>query len=144
MKKLTLQLVVLIAVAAMAMANGQAEQSDSAQDGWTPDRPVRLIVPWSAGGGTDTLARALAKSAEEHLGVPVVVENVVGAMGGIGAQRVANAKPDGYTLLILSQFLVWIDEVRDYPVSMDDFTPVMNLNRDPAAFAVSASSCLGS
>jgi len=107
---------------------------------WKPEEPIRLIVPWSAGGGTDTLARALAKHGEKHFGVPVVVENVEGAMGAMGAQRVKAAKPSGYDLLIISGFVNWIGMVQDYPVSFDDYTKVMNLNRDPAAFAISVES----
>lgn len=127
--------VLMVALAAAgAMAGAQGEEEDSGP--WQPDQPIRLIVPWSAGGGTDTLARALAQHGEKYFGVPVVVENVEGAMGGIGAQRVASGDPDGYELLILSGFVSWIGLVQDYPVSIDDFTPVMNLNRDPAAFAV--------
>lgn len=140
MKRIALLLVILLVSVFALSATGQTEGEEAADGPWEPSRPIRLIVPWAAGGGTDTLGRALAQHGEKHFGVPVVVENVTGALGGIGAQRVANAEPDGYTLLILSQFLVWIDEVRDYPVSMDDFTPIMNLNRDPAAFAVSADS----
>lgn len=107
---------------------------------WKPEEPIRLIVPWAAGGGTDTLARSLAKHGEEHFGVPVVVENVEGAMGSMGAQRVKAAEPDGYELLIISGFVNWIGMVQEYPVSFDDYTKVMNLNRDPAAFAISVES----
>ena len=107
---------------------------------WKPEEPIRLIVPWSAGGGTDTFARALAKHGEKHFGVPVVVENVEGAMGAIGAQRIKASKPEGYELLVISGFINWIGMVQEYPVSFDDYAKVMNLNRDPAAFAISAES----
>lgn len=107
---------------------------------WKPEEPIRLIVPWAAGGGTDTLARALAKHGEKHFGVPVVVENVEGAMGAIAAQRVKASEPTGYELMVISGFVNWIGLVQDYPVSFDDYTKVMNLNRDPAAFAVSVDS----
>ena len=107
---------------------------------WTPSETIKIIVPWSAGGGTDTLGRALAKHGKEYFGVPVVVENIEGAMGGIGAQRVKNSKPEGYALLLMSGFVSWIGLVQDYPVDVEDFTPIMNLNRDPAAFAVSVDS----
>lgn len=110
-----------------------------AQD-WKPEEPIRLIVPWAAGGGTDTLARALAKHGEKYFGVPVVVENVEGAMGAMAAQRVKAAEPDGYELMVISGFVNWINLVQEYPVSFDDYTKVMNLNRDPAAFAVSVDS----
>jgi tripartite-type tricarboxylate transporter receptor subunit TctC len=63
-----------------------------------PDRPIRIIVPVGAGGGTDVFARALADTASSALGQPVVVENRPGASGTIGVQQVINASPDGYTI----------------------------------------------
>lgn len=68
-----------------------------AQPGW-PIRPVRLIVPFAAGGPSDVLARAFARGLSDALAQPVVVENRVGAGGAIGIDAVAKAAPDGYTL----------------------------------------------
>lgn len=65
-----------------------------------PERPVQLIVPYAAGGGTDTAARMLAKRLTDRLGQPVVVENKPGAATQIGTAQVVRAKPDGYTLLM--------------------------------------------
>ena len=65
-----------------------------------PNKPVRFIVAFPPGGGTDTLARLIGQSLSTELGQPVVVENKPGASGLIAAQFVANAEPDGYTLLI--------------------------------------------
>jgi tripartite-type tricarboxylate transporter receptor subunit TctC len=65
-----------------------------------PTRPITMIVPFAAGGPTDTVARLMAQSMGNELGQPVVVENVGGAGGTLGAQRVANARPDGYTVLL--------------------------------------------
>jgi tripartite-type tricarboxylate transporter receptor subunit TctC len=64
-----------------------------------PSRPVRLVVPWPAGGPTDTYGRAIARELGPLLGQTVVVENRTGATGTVGVQHVARAAPDGYTLL---------------------------------------------
>ena len=83
---------VLLAVAMAAFATvAQAQQF--------PNRPVTLIIPWPAGGGTDIGMRALAAATEKHLGQSIVIENKPGASGTIGpANMAANAKPDGYTI----------------------------------------------
>jgi tripartite-type tricarboxylate transporter receptor subunit TctC len=65
-----------------------------------PERPVTLVVPFAAGGATDTLARQFAERMARGSRHPLVVENVAGAGGTVGAARVAKAKPDGYTLLV--------------------------------------------
>ncbi|MGI1661541.1 Bug family tripartite tricarboxylate transporter substrate binding protein [Palleronia sp. KMU-117] len=64
---------------------------------WTPDRPINIIVPWSAGGSTDQVTRVVAPILEEALGVPVVVVNQPGASGSIGTQAALDAPRDGYT-----------------------------------------------
>jgi len=65
-----------------------------------PSRPIRFVVPFSAGGATDILARLIAEHLRSAWNVPVVVENIVGASGNIGSFAVARAEPDGYTLLM--------------------------------------------
>ena len=84
------------------VAAGAALGSTWAQEGNAqafPTRPVTLIVPFSAGGTTDVVIRALAAAAEKHLGQPIVIENRGGAGGTLGpAQMAATAKPDGYTI----------------------------------------------
>jgi tripartite-type tricarboxylate transporter receptor subunit TctC len=65
-----------------------------------PTRPISMVIPFAAGGPTDTVGRLIAQAMSTDLGQPVVVENVGGAGGTLGAQRVANARPDGYTILL--------------------------------------------
>lgn len=65
-----------------------------------PDRPVHIVAPFAAGGGTDILARILAQALSDELGQPFVVDDKPGASGSIGAESVARAQPDGYTLLM--------------------------------------------
>ncbi len=83
-----------------AMALGLAVAGSSAMAQTWPTRPISLIVPFAAGGTTDVLARALADKLSQNLGQPVVVESKPGAGATIGADFVAKAKPDGYTLLM--------------------------------------------
>ena len=71
-----------------------------AQSGKYPERPIRLVIPYPPGGGTDLLARLVAQKLSASLGQPVVVENKGGAATAIGATYVAGQKPDGYTLLL--------------------------------------------
>ncbi|MFC7737956.1 tripartite tricarboxylate transporter substrate-binding protein [Roseomonas sp. GCM10028921] len=65
-----------------------------------PTRPITLVIPFAAGGPTDIVGRLLAETMAQGLGQPVVVENTTGAGGTLGAQRVATARPDGYTVLL--------------------------------------------
>jgi tripartite-type tricarboxylate transporter receptor subunit TctC len=88
-------LLALLAAVPPALAAGPAVAADP-----YPSRTVTLIVPYAAGGATDTVGRILAESMSQTLGQQVIVENVGGASGTIGAGRVAKADPDGYTLLL--------------------------------------------
>lgn len=89
----------LVACALLALAT--ATTSARADDGaGYPDRPVRMLLPFSAGGGGDILGRLLAERFAAQLRQPVVVENKPGAAGTIGTHAVATAAPDGYTIMI--------------------------------------------
>lgn len=87
------------ALTAVSLWLGAGLISAAVAAGTYPDRPVKLIVPFPAGGATDLMARSLAQGLGEKLGQAVVVENRGGAGGAIGAEAVASAAPDGYTLL---------------------------------------------
>lgn len=84
----------------LAIASVTPSLSAWAQDGAYPTRPVTIIVPFSAGGGVDSMARILAEKLRDSLEQSIVVQNKPGASGMLGAQYVASAKPDGYTLLL--------------------------------------------
>jgi tripartite-type tricarboxylate transporter receptor subunit TctC len=73
----------------------------TAQSNW-PDKPIRIIVPFTAGSGTDIVARIIAEPMSRSLGQPIVIENRPGAGGTLGAAQVAKSAPDGYTLLVHS------------------------------------------
>jgi tripartite-type tricarboxylate transporter receptor subunit TctC len=84
----------LAGLAALAFAAGAAAQQ-------YPSRTISIIVPFAAGGPTDTVTRLIAQSMTKTLGQTVIVENTAGAGGTIGVEKVATAKPDGYTLLLM-------------------------------------------
>jgi tripartite-type tricarboxylate transporter receptor subunit TctC len=89
----------LVALAALTVL--LPTEKSRAQDAY-PTRLVRIIVPYPAGGGTDTLARLLADQLSRKWGQPAIVENIGGAAGNIGSAEVARASPDGHTLLLAS------------------------------------------
>jgi tripartite-type tricarboxylate transporter receptor subunit TctC len=67
-----------------------------------PDKPIKMIVPWPPGGGSDTLGRVVAKHMSDRLGQPVIIENKPGATGLIGTDAAVKSKPDGYTLIFIA------------------------------------------
>ena len=85
-------------VLALAAGSAQARQEGAAQN--YPLKPIRLIVPWVAGGGTDIVARIITQKLAENLGQPIVIDNRPGANGIIGAEIAAKAPPDGYTMVL--------------------------------------------
>lgn len=118
----------MLPLASMAMA----------QEKW-PDRPVRIVVPFSAGGTTDVVARALAKDLGDLWGQSVVVENRAGAGGNIGADAVAKSPPDGYTLLMTSGSIFTVNPHMYSKLPFDpvkDFIAVTNVASGPQLLVV--------
>jgi tripartite-type tricarboxylate transporter receptor subunit TctC len=104
-----------------------------------PSRPIRLIVPWPAAGGTDNVARLLAEYLTLEIGQPIVVENRGGANGVIGTQLVARAAPDGYTLMFSDIFSHVLNKqlVKNLPYDIvTDFTPITQISTVPLLLVV--------
>ncbi len=102
-----------------------------------PDKPLRYIVPYAPGGGTDILARSLAPKLSEALGQPVVIENRAGAGGNIGAELVAKAAPDGYTILMGANTMPINASLQKLPFDLlADFSPIAMLASAPMVLVV--------
>ncbi|MEE4209124.1 MAG: tripartite tricarboxylate transporter substrate binding protein, partial [Parvularcula sp.] len=126
-------------VAAMLMVSGALVAGPAAAQDW-PERPVTLIVPWGAGGGTDTVARTLAAAMEEPLGQPVNVVNRTGGSGIVGHTAMASADPDGYTIGTINVDLSQLVCQGLTDLTAERFTHIALINTEPAAVSVSAES----
>ena len=103
-----------------------------------PDRPITLIVPWGAGGGTDAVARMLGTLMEKDLGQPVNVVNRTGGSGVVGHQAIASAPPDGYTIGIITVEIGMMHHVKLTELNGAAYTPIALVNTDPAGVQVRA------
>lgn len=126
------------AAAALALTVGPAAL---AQDTF-PNKEIRFVVPWNAGGSNDIAARALAEILMKK-GVRVVVDNVPGATGAIGMQRVASAPPDGYTVGMGTSSTLAVIAQGLTPLKSEQFTPIARVTSDPLTLLVPAGSPLG-
>lgn len=129
-----------LAGAAVAAAHIGVASRAAAQ--WTPRAPITAVVPYGAGGGTDTIARALVASFGDALPVPVVVVNRPGSSGTLGAISVANARADGSTIMITSAGSFVLNAVmRDLEVDpIDDFMPIAQIGDLTTSLMVPTSS----
>lgn len=105
-----------------------------------PEKDLTLIVPWSAGGGTDTIARALVKNAKEHIGVNVNIVNKTGGQGIIGMGATKMARPDGYTVGLITFGLSTYKLMGLSQLTYRDFDLLQLLNQSSAGLSVSANS----
>jgi tripartite-type tricarboxylate transporter receptor subunit TctC len=125
----------ILLMATMASASVAASQENY------PSRPITIVNPLPPGGTTDLVARALAAALEKRLGQPIVVENKSGAAGAVGTAFVANAKPDGYTLLLTQTSLLLIPEAdralgRQPAYAVPQLEPLARFTADPIIVAV--------
>jgi tripartite-type tricarboxylate transporter receptor subunit TctC len=110
--------------------------SGAARADW-PDRPIKWVVPFGAGGAQDLISRAAAEAVSKRLGQPVIIDNKPGAGSVIGADYAAKAKPDGYTWLIGGQSVLTNSMIRkDMPYADNDLVPVGMIAVAPSVIAV--------
>ncbi len=133
MKKTMLILLVLSIVLGNIYAAAQAEEQ-------FPTKPLTIVCPWSAGGGTDRTARFVAEQLSAELGQPVNVVNKTGGNGAVGHGEAANAAPDGYTIGNLTFEVNTLKYLGYSQVTPNDFIPLAQFNQDAAAVTVSADS----
>jgi len=127
----------LRALGVVSTLAGAAGASASQHD--YPNKPIKLVVPFPPGGGADTLARTIMPKVEQILGQPIVIENKAGAGGNVGAESVARAAPDGYTLLYGTNGTHAINQslYRNLPFDpVRDFAPISRMTTIAAMLIV--------
>lgn len=122
-----------------AIAAATAAAPFAARAAW-PERPVNLVVPWAAGGGTDAIARIIAAALQAEYGRPVNVVNRPGAGGVLGHTEIANAAADGHTIGLATAEITTYRALGTGQVGHDSITPIALMNFDAAAFNVRADS----
>ena len=135
MKGLAMHRFMLLAFAVLCAAGAQA------QDTW-PSRPIRIVVPFPAGGQLDVVMRLIAEKVSPALGQPVIIEPKPGADGNLATEQVAKSAPDGYTWLAASPPTTIQPSVRPSTLKYDplrDFEPVALVGTSPFVFVVPAS-----
>lgn len=123
---------------AMAVAGSAPASQVWAAPDW-PGKPIRLVVPFPAGGPNDVIARMMGEAVRTSLGVNLFVENIAGAGGNVGAQTAARAEPDGYTFLVTSPGPLAINQFLYKSMSFDPakaFAPVAMIATVPSALVV--------
>jgi tripartite-type tricarboxylate transporter receptor subunit TctC len=126
----------LIGLTVAALA-GLASAGPASEPYPDKSRPIRLVVQFPPGGTSDVLARVMLPKLSQHLGATLIVDNKAGAAGNIGAEFVARAKPDGYTMLMANNVIVTNPAAGKVPYDViSDFTPIALVGSIPIALAV--------
>ena len=124
-----------LAVLGLLLTNVGCREADDSAAAF-PSRSMRIICPWSAGGGTDRITRFFADTLREKYGRPCTAENKTGAGGAVGHNAGATAKPDGYTLTMITFELSTMKQMGISRLTHQDFHPLVEMNADPAALVV--------
>jgi tripartite-type tricarboxylate transporter receptor subunit TctC len=127
-KKLGLAIAAAVLSAAIAAPAGAQQY---------PDRPVKMIVPWAAGGDTDNIFRPLSPLLQKHLGQPVVIANVGGASGTVGAREAKNSPADGYTVYAMHDYIHLVNYAGLTDISYKDFEPICLVAATPSVLTAS-------
>ena len=120
----------------LKLAAALAALTFSAAHAQYPQRPIQLIVPWGAGGGTDATARIIASLMEKDLKQPINVVNRTGGSGVVGHDAIARAPADGYTLGLITVEITMMHHVGLTALKHTDYTPIGLVNADPAGIHV--------
>lgn len=136
MKKIIVLLITMMMFSNQVFANGAKE---AGMDNF-PNKDLTLIVPWSAGGGTDTIARALVKNAKKYIGANVNVVNKTGGQGVVGMQAASTARADGYTVGLITFGLSTYNLMGLADLSYRDFELLQLLNQSAAVLYVKTDS----
>jgi len=121
-----------------ALLAGGLHTPAQAQPAYYPSKPVEMIVPWPAGGGTDVIARVYAEAARPNFAQPILVVNRPGAIGSIGFSEAGAAKPDGYKVVLATPELLIAPYLGIGRASYENFIPIARINADPSAITVRA------
>lgn len=126
-----------VASAAAAASAGLIAKPAIAQSAW-PNRPVTVVVPWGAGGGTDATARIVASILEKNMGQPFNVVNRTGGSGVVGHSAIATAAPDGYTIGMITVEITMMHHQGLTDLKPTSYTPLALMNEDPPGVQVKA------
>ena len=125
--------VLSLVILGLVFAGAESEAADGAA---YPDRPITIIVPWGAGGGTDTITRIFAASFEEEMGVPINVVNRTGGNGVVGHEAIRSADPDGYTIGVATSEITYFQSMGLADITPADFDLISRIALIPAGVTV--------
>ncbi|MDE7140256.1 MAG: tripartite tricarboxylate transporter substrate binding protein [Treponemataceae bacterium] len=134
MKKIS---VVVFCIALGLVVLGSCKKNNTQKTDF-PEHGITVICPWGEGGGTDAVLRALCKTAEKYLGTTITVENKTGGAGAIGHAAIKDARPDGYTLGMITFELNSLPPQKLINFTYADYDPIIRVNADAATLTVNA------